>query len=205
MSMERGRFRSQGMSRRAVLCGAGLALAGCASTPSALQTYELSSPRDFGGRGGRGRGQLLIIEPKTIATLDTERIAVRQAGGAFAYLNDGAWADRLPRLLQTRIIQAFENANRLAGVGRPGDRLASDWQLLTEIRAFNLVVEGQTSAEVEVSVKLVNDRNGRILAAQVFGARTPASATEARAAVTAFDASLQVVLRDVVIWASLRV
>lgn len=179
-------------------------LAGCASS-SAPQTYALSAPADFPSRGGGMRGQLLVIEPKAIASLDTERIAVRQASGAISYLSDGAWADRLPRLLQARMIQAFENANRLRSVGRPGDRLASDWQLLTDIRAFELAVGGASEAQVELSVKLVNDRSGRILAAQVFSAKANAAGLEAARVTQAFDAVLRQVLREVVVWTTTRV
>lgn len=179
-------------------------LSGCAGQ-NAPQTYDLSAPRDFAARAGAPRGQLLVVEPKAIASLDTERIAVRGQGGAVSYLADGAWGDRLPRLLQARMVQAFENADRLRSVGRPGDRLASDWQLLTDIRAFEVSAAGSTEVVIELSVKLVNDRSGRIVAAQVFGARANASAASAGAATASFDAALQKVLRDLVIWTSARV
>ncbi|MEI8146597.1 MAG: ABC-type transport auxiliary lipoprotein family protein [Alphaproteobacteria bacterium] len=183
---------------------AALALSGCASS-NAPQTYDLSAPRDFGARSGGSRGQLVVAEPKAIANLDSERIAIRGQGGAISYLSDGAWGDRLPKLVQARMIQAFENANRLRSVGRPGDRLASDWQLLTDIRAFEVVVAGAPEVQVELSVKLVNDRTGRILAAEVFGGKATAPGTDARAVASAFDATLQQVLRQVVVWASGRV
>ncbi|MGL4284700.1 MAG: ABC-type transport auxiliary lipoprotein family protein [Phreatobacter sp.] len=181
-----------------------LALSGCASS-NAPQTYDLTAPTSFPTRPGPQRGQLIVVEPKAIASLDTERIAVRGAGGAVSYLSDGAWADRLPKLLQARVIRAFENANHLRSVGRPGDRLASDFQLLSEIRSFEVVVGGGTEAVVEISVKLVNDRSGRILAGQVFSGRAPIGGIDAANVSASFDRALQTVLRDIVVWASARV
>jgi cholesterol transport system auxiliary component len=178
---------------------AGLALAGCAST-SAPRVYDIPAPSTFPARAGAVRGQLLVAEPKAIASLDTERIAVRGPGGAYSYLTDGAWADRLPKLLQARIIQAFENANRLRSVGRPGDRLASDWQLIADIRSFEVVAQGSTEVVVEMSVKLVNDRSGRILAGRVFSARAPAAGTDAGNVSAAFAGAVQTVMRDIVLW-----
>lgn len=181
---------------------AGLAVGGCASGSSSRAVYDIQAPTNFPARVGAVRGQLLIAEPKAVASLDTERIAVRGAGGAYSYLADGAWADRLPKLLQARIVQAFENASRLRSVGRPGDRLASDWQLLADIRSFEAVAAGTTEAVVELSVKLVNDRTGRILAGRVFSGRAPAAGTDAANLAQAFNTATDQVLREIVLWAT---
>jgi cholesterol transport system auxiliary component len=190
-------------TRRSLMVGtmavAGLALAGCSST-NVPRAYDILAPSTFPARAGAVRGQLLVVEPKAIASLDTERIAVRGPGGAYSYLSDGAWADRLPKLLQARIIQAFENANRLRSVGRPGDRLASDWQLLADIRSFEVVAQGAAEVVVEMSVKLVNDRSGRILAGRVFSARAPTAGTDAANASTAFNGAVQAIMREIVLW-----
>ncbi|PTM61842.1 cholesterol transport system auxiliary component [Phreatobacter oligotrophus] len=188
--------------RLAVTALAGLILlAGCSSS-NAPRAFDLIAPSTFPARAGAVRGQLIVVEPKAIASLDTERIAVRAPGGAYSYLSDGAWADRLPKLLQARLIQAFENANRLRSVGRPGDRLASDWQLIADVRSFEVVAGGATEVVVELSVKLVNDRSGRILAGRVFSGRAPAAGIDAGNVSAAFNTAVQGVLGEIVIWAT---
>ncbi len=191
--------RSTGLAAAIVLA---LALGGCASSSSVPRSFDISAPSTFPTRAGAVRGQLLVVEPKAIASLDTERIAVRGPGGAYSYLTDGAWADRLPKLLQARLIQSFENANRLRSVGRPGDRLASDWQLLAEVRAFEVVVTGAAEVVVELSVKLVNDRSGRILSGRVFAARAPAAGTDAINVSAAFNGAVQNLMREIVLWST---
>src|SRR5262249_42280990 len=133
--------------------------------------------------------------------LDTDKIVVRPAGEEVAALADAQWVDRLPRLVQVRMIQSFENARRLRTVGRPGDRIDADAQLLLDIRAFEIVVDG-SAAEVEISAKIVGNRSGRVAAARVFSARVPASATQGPAAVAALDEAWHRVAVDIVVWAS---
>lgn len=180
-----------------------LPLAGCGggTTPT---TYDLTAVRAGEGasapRGARG-GQLLVAEPITVQALDSERILVKGADGAISFLGGGQWADRLPRLMQARLIQSFENLGRRAAVGRPGDRLVGDYQLNTDIRAFQ-VQSASGEAFVEVSARLIQDRNGRVAAARIFSARVPVSAVEAGPAAAALDRALAQVLADIVRWAN---
>ena len=183
-----------------VALGAMLLVAACSSgAPPA--TFDLTAPRD-GLASGRGRGLLVVAEPQALAAIDSNRIIV-MTGGGIAYLPDAQWSDRLPKLIQTRLIQTFENGRRIQAVGRPGDRLVPAAQLNSEIRTFG-IDEKTGEAVVELSVKIVNDRTGRILAGEVFSSRVP-SASGGPAATAALDAATQNLLRDVVRWVSSRI
>ena len=150
---------------------------------------------------GAGRGQLVVAEPTALSVLNTDRIVIRTQG-EIAYLSRAQWSDRLPRLVQSRIVEGFENGSRLRAVGTPGDKLAADYQLVTEVRAFHLSVASAPMAEVEISAKVVTDRGGRVLAAKVFRASVPAASTEGPDAVSALDEAFQRVITDLVVWAS---
>ena len=150
---------------------------------------------------GVGRGQLVVVEPTALSVLNTDRIVIRTQG-EIAYLSRAQWSDRLPRLVQSRIVEGFENGSRLRAVGTPGDKLAADYQLVTEVRAFHLSVASAPMAEVEISAKVVTDRGGRVLAAKVFRASVPAASTEGPDAVSALDEAFQRVITDLVAWAS---
>jgi len=187
---------------RALVFGAGLLVAGCSSGP-APATFDLTAPRD-GVAGGQGRGLLVVAEPQALQALDSQRVVI-MAGGGIAYLPDVQWADRLPKLLQTRLIQTFENGRRIRAVGRPGDRLVPAAQLNSEIRQFG-IDERTGEAVIEVSVKIVNDRSGRILAGEVFTSRVPSGGpTTGAGAMAALDLAAQGLLRDVVRWTSARI
>lgn len=170
---------------------------------ASVATFDLTAPTQFPRAAGQPRGQLLVGEPASLAVLESEKIVVRPAQGAVTHLGNAQWSDRLPKLLQARIVQAFENAHRLRSVGRPGDRISGDYQLVTDLRAFQIVfVDGKAMADVEISAKVVSDRTGRIVSGRVFKARVPADQAEGPGAAQALDAAFGHVAVDIVLWAS---
>lgn len=174
-----------------------LLLAGCGGG-SAPTTYDLSAPRDFGRIGGGG-GVLIVAQPTAVQALDSDRLIVKDSSGALSFLGGAQWADRVPNLVQTRLIQTFENGSRIAAVGRPGERIVPDFQLNTDIRAFNIdAASGQ--AVVEITAKLIGDRTGKVQRAKLFSARVPAGAEGAGAA-QALDQALSQVLIQIARWA----
>lgn len=175
-------------------------LAGCAAGP--VPTFDLSAPSGFTARGG-GTGQLIVVAPTALAVLDSEKIVVEAAPGQITYLTDAQWSDRLSSLLQARIIQAFENGSKLRRVARPGDGVAGDYQLSTDIRTFGVKVTPEgTFAAVEISAKLIGTAGGRIIAARIFTARVPLSSVSGLTASTGLDQASNQVLIEMVRWAS---
>ncbi|HEX2725460.1 MAG TPA: ABC-type transport auxiliary lipoprotein family protein [Beijerinckiaceae bacterium] len=174
------------------------ALAGaCSSSPPT--TYDLSAPRQAARGGGGSGAQIAVAEPVAVQALEADRILVKDSSGAISTVGGAQWADRLPRLIQARLIQTFENASRIRAVSRPSDRITPDYQLTSEIRAFQ--IDASTSqAVVEMSVKLVNDRNGRIATARVFSARSGVASINAENATKALDRALSSVLLQIVRW-----
>ncbi len=147
---------------------------------------------------------LVVAEPSATAPTDSDRIVVRTAADSVAYLKGAQWTQRLPQLVQARLIQTFENAHLMRSVGRPQDGLTADYKLLLDIRRFE--IDAQTGeAVVEVGVKLVGDRSGRIIAGQIFTSRVPGSAADGAVAANALDAALAPVLTQIVGWTRTRV
>lgn len=191
-----GRFRP--IISTALVGAALVALAGCASAPPPA-TFDLTAPR--GPARARPAGQFVVAEPLSLLIYDGDRIVVRQ-GGQVSVLKGGQWADRLPRLIQTRLIQTFENVGMTAGIGRPGERIVPDRQILLDIRAFEIDAD-RGEAVVEITVKLLRDATGRVGASRLFTAREPAQ-TEPASAAASLDAALSRVLVQVVSWTAGR-
>lgn len=193
-------FPDRATTRRVVLIGLpALMLAGCGAGSSSPTTYDLSAPRP-GALTGSGGRYLAVAEPTTTQALDSERIIVRDSSGAVSFLGGAQWVDRLTRLVQTRVIQTFENAGRIGRVGRPGDRIVADAQLNLDIRAFT-VDAGAGEAVAEITAKLVNDRSGKVMGARLFTAREPVGSIEAGSAARALDAALSRLMLEMVGWA----
>ncbi|PZO00782.1 MAG: ABC transporter [Hyphomicrobiales bacterium] len=177
---------------------AALLLAGCGGG-SAPTTYDLSAPRDF-GRLASSRTTLVVAEPTTVQALDSDRVIVKDSTGALSFLGGAQWADRVPKLVQVRLIQTFENGSRLGAVARPGDRITPEVQLVTDIRSFNMDA-ASGMAVVEITAKLVGDRTGDIRRARMFSARVPAGGVDGAGATQALDRALSQVLIEIVRWA----
>jgi cholesterol transport system auxiliary component len=176
-----------------------LPLAACATAPSA--TFDLSAVA--ASRPARALGaQVVVNEPVATAPVDSDRIVVRPTPDTIATLKGAQWTERLPRLIQTRLLQSFENARLLRFVSRPDGRVVAAFSLNTEIRRFDTDLS-RSEAVVEISVKLVEEGAGRIAAAKIFSARAPVAADDAAPA--ALDAALGEVMGRIVVWTAGRI
>ena len=104
-------------------------------------------------------------------------------------------------MVQSKLVEAFEDTGRLGGVGKPGQGLAIDYQLITDVRAFEVATVGGDRGVVEISAKLLNDRNGTVVAQKVFRAEARAAGTSNEAYVKAMDEAFGSVTAEIVTWA----
>lgn len=187
-------------SRRAVMLvlAATLGLGACASVlsgpPSAI--FDLSAPGETGPQ--RGRAQLLVPEPTTVRALDTDRIAARPNAVEYAYLPGAVWSDRLPRLLQARLVQTLQNSGVARAVSVPGQGLLVDYQIVLDVRAFEYTPEG---AVADFVVKVMDDRNGRVVRSRGFRQVVPIAGRGNAAVVQALDQAMDIIFVDVANWA----
>ena len=189
------------MKRTGLIAMLSIGLGSCASLGSTPpDTYEISAPTASAKASGTTRAQILIPEPTAIKTLDSNQIVVKPTSFAVEYLENSQWSDRLPRMVQLRFVQAFENTGRVAAVGVPGQGLAIDYQIVTEIRKFEIVAEGADTATVEISVKALNDRNGTVRATRVFKASVPVSGGGKQQYVAGLNKAFDRVTADIVGW-----
>ena len=185
-----------------VIAALSVVLSGCAflgggSKP--LDTYELSAPATGDGNG-RGGTQILIAEPSALKALDGENIVIKTAPGVIQYLKGAQWADRLPRIVQARLAETFQRSAHFGGVGKPGEGLAIDYQVIAEIRAFEVRVDGGERAEVEIFVRILNDRNGIVRASRTFTANAAVAGAGNDAYVAALDRAFGDAATEIVSW-----
>lgn len=184
-----------------------LALAGCGSLlparegqPPAL--YQLTAAKDFEGGPRASNVQLTVNEPVAPRSLDIDRIAIKPSTYELKYLAHTRWSDRAPRMVQTLLIESFDNALAKGGVGRPGEGLHTDYMLTSELRNFEIddAQAGRPNIAVRLSVKLLTSPGGRLVAAETFGREVPSRGRSTAAVVAAFDEAFDQVARDTVTW-----
>jgi cholesterol transport system auxiliary component len=194
-------YRSKSVNGAGNLLAAALlaALAGCSSIGGAekLNTYDLTAPGKVSAGPRRAKVQVLVTEPQALKALDSENIVVREGAGQIQYLGGAQWGDRLPKIVQARLIEAFERSGRFGGIGRPGEGLAIDYQIITDIRAFG-IQDGV--AQIEIAAKLLNDRTGVVRGSKVFTASVSAG-TGSDALISALDQAFAQVAGELVTWA----
>ncbi len=174
-------------------------LSGCGSKPS-NDTYDLSASVKASGPLMKGK-QILIPPPTALQALDSNLIVIRVSPSEIQYLGKAQWSDKLSRMVQSKLVEAFENTGKLGGVGVPGQGLAIDYQVVTDIRSFEIdAAGGQKSAAVEISVKILNDRTGTVKAQSVFRKVVPVTGGSNPDFVRGLDAAFAGVTAEIVDW-----
>jgi cholesterol transport system auxiliary component len=191
------------VKRIVTAAGLGLMLSGCALLGGGhrpVDTYDLSAPQTAATGRRLGRLQVLIAEPSAIKAFDSDNIVVRPKSGMIEFLKGAQWADRLPDVVQARLAETFQKSGRFGGVGMPGEGLAIDYQIVADIRAFDILISGGARAEVQIYVRILNDRNGIVRAEKLFAETVPVAGEGNDAFVKALDAAFGEAASDILAW-----
>ena len=194
-----GRLVAKGL-RALVAAASVFALASCALiTPKEAprETFDISAPTSFRGVRGGSRAQILVKTPTALKSLDSDRIVVKPAPTVVTYLAGAQWADTVPRLIQAKLVEAFENSGATRATAKPGDGLVIDYQLVSDVRRFE-VADGV--ATIELSIKLLSDRSGMVRETRIFKASSGAASDQPQDIVNAFETAFDEMARDVVVW-----
>ena len=166
-------------------------------------TFDLAAPVTFPPPEKASSSQLVVAEPTSVVALDTQKIIIAPGVGESPATEVAEWSDTIPKLLQTTIIQSFENSNYLGAVARPIDGLMPDFQLLIDLRAFQIEKPSPPSAtpvaHVAFAVKILGDK-GRIVASRIFDVRAAAPDISAPGAAAALNDAFKQAATHLVEW-----
>jgi cholesterol transport system auxiliary component len=195
-----------------LVAGFGTALATGGCSPVRLLTsgrppslYTLTPAKEFAAGLPRAAWQLLIETPLANSAVDTPRIALGQVGNRLTYYADANWIDTGPDMIQSLLVESFENSRRIVAVGAERSGLRADFILKTDLRDFQATVldeDGKSppEARVRINAKLVRMPRRNIIASDTFEATIRAQTPSLRDVVAAFDRAAETVLRRIVEW-----
>jgi phospholipid/cholesterol/gamma-HCH transport system substrate-binding protein len=166
--------------------------------PAQKITFDLRAPQDLGPVGKTLRGQLAIPEPTAVAMLETQRMLFSPAKD-YPGFAEFVWADTIPKLLQARLLDSFENYDIAHAPLRTADMGQADYQLLLDVRRFRIVAEGEPTVEIGLSARLV-DKSGKVLASRLFEESQKLDKLEPGAAVAAFNAAFARIAKELIGW-----
>ena len=164
--------------------------------------FRLSPKSTFAGDLETVDWQLVIEPPLAPAGLDTTRIALHRAAVELEYYARANWTDLAPAMIQTLVVESFENSGKIIAVGRESLGLRADFVLKMELREFQseYPTGGSPNAHVRLNAKLVKMPQRAIIGSESFEAKVGASADRIEDIVTAFDEALGKALKDLVAW-----
>ena len=123
------------------------------------------------------------------------------------YLPDARWSDEAPIMLQTLMVRSLTETRGFASVGRAPVGSLADYALLSELTDFQAETtgpDGTATVRIRLVVRLVRERDARVIASQTFEATALAPSTETGAIVAAFDAATARLLPELTDWVSAR-
>lgn len=146
--------------------------------------------------------QLVLEPPIANGSLNTTRIALQRSPTQMEFYAKSGWVDQAPLMVQTLMVESFENSGRIVSVARETGGLRADFVLKTELREFQTIYyrSGAPEALVAVNAKLIQLPQRSIIASRSFEHLAPANADQIDDIVVAFDDALDKVLRGLVEW-----
>ena len=130
---------------------------------------------------------LKVIVSGTAPGLDETGIAGRWPGQRLDYLAGARWADRLPVLVESALIEAFQDSGRLRSVQGDLGRFRASHTLVVEVRRFeaDYSAGGAPVTHVSLAVTLGRASDRHVLAAFTASASEPAAENRQSAMVEA--------------------
>jgi phospholipid/cholesterol/gamma-HCH transport system substrate-binding protein len=166
--------------------------------PAQKITYDLRAPQNLGPASKTIKGQLAIPEPTAVAMLETQRMLFSPAKDVPGF-SDFLWADAIPKLLQARLIEGFENYDIAHAPLRIADVGQTDFQLLIDVRRFRIATDSEPAAEIGLSARIV-DKGGKVIASRLFEESQKFDKVEPAAAVAAFNDGFGRIAKDMIAW-----
>jgi len=162
--------------------------------------YDLSALPPDSNPAKLGK-QLVVPDVNALLSYDSERVLTQTDGGQLAGLGNAKWSDNLPKLMQARIVQSFENTGSLGLVSRTVEGATPDFQLLTEIRKFQIAPGPERAAVAEISARLVAS-DGHVAAARIFSESVPVKSQDDADAAKTLNEAFGKILAKLIPWAA---
>jgi cholesterol transport system auxiliary component len=199
------------VDRRALLRLAALALvpaaAGCSSlipgTGTPPQIYVLMRKTTFPPDLPSISRQLLVDTPVAPAEIDTTRVALTRSPTTIDYFANAAWSDRAPAMVQSLLIESFEQTGKIVSVARDSAVLRADYILMPELRRFEARYENGDAPPVvlvRLLVRLIKMPERTIIGGEIAEGREPAARNSMDAIIEAYNEALGSVMKRLVTW-----
>jgi phospholipid/cholesterol/gamma-HCH transport system substrate-binding protein len=178
-------------------------MTGGGKSQAEVPIYDLVAATTFPPAPEKAPSWVLVVpEPTTLMGFNTDKILLQPSQGESVPVANARWGDNVPILVQAKVIQSFENAGYAKSVSRAGGAVTGDYQLLIDIRSFQIATAAEAAtAEINFTAKLV-DKDGQVINASTFQGSAPVKGADANGYVDAVDEVFAKLMGDLVAWAT---
>ena len=173
-------------------------MTGGGAAPAQKVSYDLIAPRDFAAPKMPIKGLITIPEPTAVVMLQTQRMLFSPSGEPPGF-EDVQWSDSIPKMLQAKLIQGFENYDIDHAPLRSIDGLEADDQLLIDIRNFQIKADPDPAAEISLSARILA-KDGHVVASRVFVQSQKFDKLDPSSAAAAFDDGFKSIATELITW-----
>jgi cholesterol transport system auxiliary component len=173
---------------------------------SPVDLYLLTPKSTFDPNLPRIRQQIVVTEPTATAAISNDRITVQPTPLEVRFLPGARWVDRAPLIIQSLMIESFENSNKVDAVGRSAIGLRADYLIVMDVREFQAIISDADNpdaplvANVRLNIKIVEADTDTIIASRSIEKLQASASDDANDIVAAFDLALGRVLKASVEW-----
>ena len=179
-------------------------LPACTILPTAepVDVYLLPAAVTPGAHAQAALGSLRIARPAAGVHLSGQRIVVMPEDNRVSVYKGAGWSDPAPVLVRNRLLDAFRADGRVAALSSDDRQLQADFELDSELRAFQSEYrDGRPEVVVRLDARLVDTGSRRIVASRSFELGMAASGPAVPAVVQAFGAASDRLAAEVLDWA----
>ena len=173
-------------------------MTGGGAAPAPKTIVDLRAAQNFPPPTKAIKGQMVIPEPTTIVMFDTQKI-ILPPGNDYSGFTEVQWSDSIPKLVQAKVIQSFENYDIAHPPLRAAEGRESDSQLVLDIRSFQIKTDAEPAAEIAFSAKIIA-KNGQVIGSRLFQASAKLEKPDPTSAVSAFNSAFENIAKDLISW-----
>jgi phospholipid/cholesterol/gamma-HCH transport system substrate-binding protein len=173
-------------------------MTGGGAAPARKVSYDLIAPHDFAAPRKPIKGLITIPEPTAVVMLQTQRMLFSPGEEPPAFA-DMQWSDSIPKMLQAKLIQGFENYDIDHAPLRSIDGLEADDQILIDVRTFQIKSDPDLTAEIGFSARILA-KDGHVVASRVFVQSQKFDKLDPASAAAAFDDGFKSIATELITW-----
>ena len=142
---------------------------------------------------------ITIAEPTVQLAYNTDKIMIQAKKGQTTFYPNGRWSDNLPNLVQSKIVQSFENAGLGDKISKPSFGDENGQKLMIDVRQFH-IHQGETAMAKVIFFAKLSNPDGKVIKTKLISTTAPVTGEDEPAATKALSKAFQKNIETLMKW-----